>query len=906
MRIACVVSCLVAVGLAFPVAAHADPCGLVPPVRWAEQTPIRRIGVQRTYVFYRNGLETLVLRPGFSGKVDEFGMLIPFPTPPAIRKMPDNVFEQITAAIDPPEVVVDLRPQMMAEMGGGFGGGGGGFGGGGMMGGMGFIPKDEVRVIRQEAVGMYEVAVLAAGSPKALKRWMDDHEYAYPSGMDAVCPEYVEDGWCFVAIKTKVKQKDAGQPRPGQRAIDDALPEGAAFDGHVQAMGFRFRTRRLVVPMRLSVHNPGDLRNIVYLLSDKPAKIRNIPEKFVVRQVSGYKLFDQLTDPLPLRIIGGTINDVPRATRIDLARRRDPQPRNGVAAELFASDIAAARTGRLENRSEVIEKDLLKINEALELRGQEVDDEVRRVLRGQRSRMVRSMLKALDKMTLTVIDGDFPRQVLARENLTFAEYRMPRARSNRTYYDANEMGPAPPKLGMLVPGSLDETALAGLPVRALDRRGELMELYDRRQQSNSAAKPSPDPESPTPAASRSGDMEKTAFLQSTRTNQWLTLALGLAAVGLLLARRLPRRATSLTVTLAVVLGCASLVAISKSAEKTSELKLLVARLGNPDVAEETAEELTTLGEEAVPALIVQSFTRDPIKRGWAIVCLGRIGGQNATSQLRRIYTDRDAPQLVRTWAAAAMVKAARSNEELDELSGLATDFPAVSRPILLEFQRRLRDEDGVTSIEGVLAAAARYPALEQAVGRQVLATGPQPLLRVMLQSKDQQVRFKAAGYLATLGQSPKNAREVAAATAKALKFDPAAKKAPWHGGPLYVPGIQWPQEESRLLVGNLIRWNLWAERHKKSEEMGQVYSNLTSIALARAAGYSSARSDKTKDWLTSWKAVVGAKEIKRILVEQGVEDKFHAVIGADPNDPFDDEGSTEADDLFGDPDPFGP
>lgn len=421
MRLTLIVRCLVLVfGLTIPPAAHADPCGLVPPLFWAGgddggQTPIKRIGVQRTYVFYKNGVEAIALRPGFSGKVDEFGMLIPFPSPPAIRKLPDNVFEQIAAAIDPPEVVIDVRPQDFSGFGAGFGGGGMGGGGGGFGGGgFGFVPQDEVKVIREEAIGMYEVAVLAAGSAKALKRWMDDHEYAYPSGMDVVCPEYIRDGWCFVAVKTKVKQKDAADPRPGQREINNELPEGSTFDGHVQAMGFRFHTRKLVVPMRLSVHNPGDLRNVVYLLSDTPSKISNIPTEFVRRQISGMKLFDQMTQPLPLRVLGGTVQDIPAIRRRGLERERDPQPHNGVAAELFAADIVAARTRRLESRSEVFEKDLLKINEALDLRGKDVDADVGRLLFTERARLVRAALKAIDDMTLTVIDGDFPREVLAR------------------------------------------------------------------------------------------------------------------------------------------------------------------------------------------------------------------------------------------------------------------------------------------------------------------------------------------------------------------------------------------------------------------------------------------------------------------------------------------------------------
>ena len=50
------------------------------------------MGPQRTYVFYKDGMETYVIRPGFSGSVDNFGMLIPFPSPPALRKVPDEIF----------------------------------------------------------------------------------------------------------------------------------------------------------------------------------------------------------------------------------------------------------------------------------------------------------------------------------------------------------------------------------------------------------------------------------------------------------------------------------------------------------------------------------------------------------------------------------------------------------------------------------------------------------------------------------------------------------------------------------------------------------------------------------------------------------------------------------------------
>ncbi|MCH7729090.1 MAG: DUF2330 domain-containing protein, partial [Planctomycetes bacterium] len=227
-------------GLTVPVVA--DPCGMVPPIYPAGQpTPIARVGLQQTYVFYKDGVETFVIRPGFSGKVDEFGMLIPFPTPPAIRKVPDHIFSHVAAAVDPPEVVVDLRARFFP--------GRSGQGGGNRLANNNFAfappEKKKVKVLRQEAVGMYEVAVLAAGSAAALKTWMDDHGYQFPKGMDDVCEDYVEQGWCFVAVKTKVGQKKGTDPKPGQRAVNTKLPDGSTFDGQVQGMGFRFKVDEL-------------------------------------------------------------------------------------------------------------------------------------------------------------------------------------------------------------------------------------------------------------------------------------------------------------------------------------------------------------------------------------------------------------------------------------------------------------------------------------------------------------------------------------------------------------------------------------------------------------------------------------------------------------------------------------
>jgi hypothetical protein len=429
--------------------ALADPCGMVPPIVVGVDVPITRVGLQKTYVFFKDGIETFVIRPGFEGKAEEFGMLIPFPEPPALRKVSEEIFSHLDKAIDPPEIVIDLSPPpppraAAAEK----------------KDGAEKSKEDaplavnEVRVLRREAVGMYEVAVLEAGSAAALKRWMDDHGYKYPTGMDAVCEEYIKLRWCFVAEKARVGVKSGLDPKPGVKTVNGKLPPGSTFDGHVQAMGFRFRTKQLIVPMRLSAFNAGELRNVVYLITDGPRRVRSIPEEYVVRQLSGEELFRNLHDPLPLRIINGTVAEIPQYRRDSLRHERNPRPHNGEARELFASDLLAVKMDRLSHPFEEDEKMLLRIGEDLGLRGPEIDKLNLASLAQERDKAAAAAVADLKKMTLTLVDGDFPREVVGGQDIKFAEYTMPARRNTPEHYDAKQHAPVRASQGIRHTGSI--------------------------------------------------------------------------------------------------------------------------------------------------------------------------------------------------------------------------------------------------------------------------------------------------------------------------------------------------------------------------------------------------------------------------------------------------------------------
>src|SRR5438128_9608895 len=134
--------------------ALADPCGMVPPIYVNDNTSLVRVGDEQTYVFFKDGLETFVIRPGFAGKVEDFGMLISFPTPPALRKVSEDIFPQIAKAVDPPEVVIDVRWQLLARN---RAAAGPSSATASRRDGL-ELEKHQVRVLREEAVGMYQAA----------------------------------------------------------------------------------------------------------------------------------------------------------------------------------------------------------------------------------------------------------------------------------------------------------------------------------------------------------------------------------------------------------------------------------------------------------------------------------------------------------------------------------------------------------------------------------------------------------------------------------------------------------------------------------------------------------------------------------------------------------------------------
>ena len=113
------------------------------------------------------------------------------------------------------------------------------------------------------------------------------------------------------------------------------------------------------------------------------------------------------------------------------------------AEDLFRSDLRGAINDQRSNREEELEKHLLAISERLQLRGEAIDRMHRDATTDQEAAESDAILKELEGMTLTVIDGEFPRETLANENLKLIGYRLPARLNSPKSYDAKLDGPPP-------------------------------------------------------------------------------------------------------------------------------------------------------------------------------------------------------------------------------------------------------------------------------------------------------------------------------------------------------------------------------------------------------------------------------------------------------------------------------
>lgn len=207
------------------------------------QQPVLVKGDQRVFIYHRRGMQHLVLQNSFEGQASDFGMILPLPAPPEIKKVDRKFFAQLIQLTNLPQAgkLAARESAGAADT---------------------QATPPQVVVINRQVVGVFEAVTLGATDADALTKWLDDNRYTYDKTAVDLFRHYVAQKWVFVAIRAKL---GAAKTR---------------FDGALQPMGFRFPTDAPVLPTRMAAANPKGMFFDMYIVTDHGVTLPDFPAAF--------------------------------------------------------------------------------------------------------------------------------------------------------------------------------------------------------------------------------------------------------------------------------------------------------------------------------------------------------------------------------------------------------------------------------------------------------------------------------------------------------------------------------------------------------------------------------------------------------------------------------------------------
>ena len=193
-------------------------------------------GDQRVFIYHRGGMEDLILQASVKGKGADFGMILPLPAVPDIRKVERAFFDDLFAMTRVRQVEWEDGARKMAAAPEGLGGGD--------------PALERVEVVKKDVVGPFETVVLKAKKIEVLMDWLKDNGYQTPAENVELMRSYLDKGWFFVAVKVTPEARDQ------------------VFDGRTQPMGFRFPTQEIILPTKMASMVPDGMNFTIYVLTN--------------------------------------------------------------------------------------------------------------------------------------------------------------------------------------------------------------------------------------------------------------------------------------------------------------------------------------------------------------------------------------------------------------------------------------------------------------------------------------------------------------------------------------------------------------------------------------------------------------------------------------------------------------
>ncbi|KAF0242949.1 MAG: hypothetical protein FD180_3649 [Planctomycetota bacterium] len=213
-----------------------------------EQQIVEVDGDQRVFIYHRNGMEDLVLQASIKGNGADFGMVLPLPAVPDIRKVERGFFDDL----------FDMtRTRQVAWEEGARAAGGAGK----MMADNAALER--VEVVKKDVVGPFETVVLKARKLDALNDWLGENGYKTSDENKSLMQSYLDKEWFFVAVKVTVE---------GQKQ---------QFDGRAQPMGFRFPTKTIVLPTKMASIVKDGMAFTIYVVTNSRVSLPGFEQQGV-------------------------------------------------------------------------------------------------------------------------------------------------------------------------------------------------------------------------------------------------------------------------------------------------------------------------------------------------------------------------------------------------------------------------------------------------------------------------------------------------------------------------------------------------------------------------------------------------------------------------------------------------
>ncbi|MFT7558107.1 MAG: hypothetical protein ACI83D_000793 [Planctomycetota bacterium] len=198
----------------------------------------------RAFVAHSDGVEHIVVQPGFVTDAEDFAFVLALPARPTVIEAPKNIFIDLEDLTNP----TTFFPPMML--------------------GVAEITEEDsakVVVVEQKIVGDFSVSVLTAESSIALVEWLDDNDYETTDSDLETFEYYVsQGGHYFAALKIT------------NPLIDDENNILMLPPTHLSAIEFTFASPTPVLPTRILAGTGGEMSLALYTLGDNPLYIPGV------------------------------------------------------------------------------------------------------------------------------------------------------------------------------------------------------------------------------------------------------------------------------------------------------------------------------------------------------------------------------------------------------------------------------------------------------------------------------------------------------------------------------------------------------------------------------------------------------------------------------------------------------